>query len=98
MKSSSSMSVSFPALFNDLVVDKGSIAIDGVSLTVGRAQDGLFSVYLIPHTINMTNLGYKKVGDPVNLEFDILGKYVAKMKGYEARRGVTESYLREHGF
>lgn len=61
------------------VVHKGSIAIDGISLTVAEVSDTTFAVWLIPHTLAVTNLREKRVGDAVNLEFDLLGKYVEKL-------------------
>ena len=64
------------------VVEKGSIAIDGISLTVAEVTDSYFSVSLIPHTGSETTLLSKHVGDPVNLETDIVGKYVAKLLGF----------------
>ena len=60
------------------VVEKGSIAIDGISLTVNRVDEYAFSVLLIPHTLEKTTLGDKHPGDKVNLEVDIVGKYVEK--------------------
>ena len=60
------------------IVEKGSIAIDGISLTVAKVTDSSFSVSLIPHTGEETTLLSKKVGDPVNLENDIVGKYVER--------------------
>ena len=61
------------------IIKKGSIAIDGISLTVTEVTDTSFSVSLIPHTAKETTIGFKKVGDSVNLETDILGKYVERM-------------------
>jgi len=61
------------------IVHKGSIAIDGVSLTVAEVSGDSLAVWLIPHTLNVTNLGEKKVGQRVNLEYDLLGKYVEKL-------------------
>lgn len=61
------------------IIKKGSVAIDGISLTVTEVTDTSFSVSLIPHTAKETTLGFKKVGDSVNLETDILGKYVERM-------------------
>ena len=61
------------------VVEKGSIAVDGVSLTVARVDDGSFDVSLIPETLQRTNLGTARPGTPVNLEVDILAKYVEKL-------------------
>lgn len=68
-----------PPEFSDLVVERGSIAVDGVSLTVVEARPGRFSVMLIPHTRDHTTLGPKVVGDIVNLEFDLIAKHVAKL-------------------
>jgi riboflavin synthase len=62
--------------FSVLLVDKGSVAVDGVSLTVVRAETQGFDVALIPHTLESTTLGHRRVGDRVNLEADVLGKYV----------------------
>ena len=61
------------------IVEKGSIAVDGISLTVTETDDSGFGVSLIPHTAKMTTLGYKSAGDAVNLETDILARYVEKM-------------------
>jgi len=66
----------------DLTVEKGSIAVNGVSLTVVDSQPGLFSVCIIPYTYEYTNFKWIKPGDSVNLEFDIIGKYVAKYMKY----------------
>lgn len=62
-----------------VTVEKGSICVNGVSLTVVESEKGTFSVAIIPYTWENTNLGSLKVGSPVNLEFDILGKYVQKL-------------------
>ncbi len=67
---------SFPREYEELIVPKGSIAIDGISLTVVEVENDIFSVSVVPYTFDNTNLKYKKIGDVVNLEFDILGKYV----------------------
>jgi riboflavin synthase len=64
-----------------LMVSKGSVAVDGVSLTVVHVTDERFSVSLIPHTLAVTTLGRRRVGDAVNLETDILGKHVARLMG-----------------
>ena len=60
------------------LVEKGSVAVDGVSLTVVDVNGGMFSISLIPHTLEMTTLGLKKNGEKVNIETDVLSKYVAK--------------------
>jgi riboflavin synthase len=61
------------------IVSKGSIAIDGISLTVVDVTGLLFSISLIPHTLKNTTLGIKSIGDQVNIEFDIVGKYISKL-------------------
>ncbi len=77
---------SFTPEYGDLLVEKGSIAIDGVSLTVVAVEAERFSVMLIPHTRTMTTLGSKPIGSAVNLEFDMLAKHVRKLvQGFLAR-------------
>ena len=70
-----------PAALAELMVAKGSVAVDGISLTLVNVERDRFSVALIPHTLGMTTLGQRQVGDPVNIETDILGKYVQKLLG-----------------
>lgn len=87
----------------DLIVEKGSIAIDGISLTVAEITDRDFSVSVIPHTGEETILLSKKPGDPVNLENDIIGKYVQKLmsvsaEGENSESGISMDFLRECGF
>jgi riboflavin synthase len=72
---------SLPANLSKYVVEKGSITVDGVSLTVMAVDDESFSVGLIPTTLKLTVLGSKSAGDPVNLEVDVIAKYVEKMLG-----------------
>ena len=86
-----------------LIVEKGSIAIDGISLTVAKVGDRDFAVSVIPHTSSHTTLLKKRSGDVVNLENDIVGKYVERLLGRkeqeEPRRSrITEEFLRENGF
>ena len=73
------------------IIKKGSIAIDGISLTVTEVTDTGFSVSLIPHTAKETTLGLKKVGDSVNLETDILGKYVERMLTWNSSQAKQAS-------
>jgi riboflavin synthase len=65
--------------FDRLLVEKGSVAVDGISLTAFNIRGGCFDVAVIPHTYEVTNLRYRRPGDRVNVEFDILGKYVLKL-------------------
>lgn len=69
-----------PLEFDRYLIDKGSIAIDGISLTVIEPQQGLFKVAVIPHTLEQTNLSTKQLGSLVNLEFDMIAKHLEKLK------------------
>ncbi len=80
-----------------LLVEKGSVAIDGISLTVVDVFKGGFSLVIIPHTAMLTTIGHKSAGDAVNIEVDILGKYVAKFLN-KTRPGTFMETLREEGF
>ena len=71
--------VSLPGELTPYLVEKGSVTVDGVSLTVVDVGDSAFSVSLIPTTLELTTLGTKRVGDPVNLEVDVLAKYVERL-------------------
>ena len=71
--------IRIPAEFGRYLVRKGSIAVDGISLTVAEVASDAFAVWIIPHTLTVTNLAEKKAGDMVNLEFDLLGKHVEKL-------------------
>lgn len=76
--------IALPAPLARYVVDKGSITVDGVSLTVVEAGDDFFTISLIPTTLALTTLGVKRAGDPVNLEVDVLAKYVERLLGKPA--------------
>ena len=85
------------------IVEKGSVAVDGISLTVNECQINWFYVNIVPHTAGRTTLGFKKVGDVVNVETDILGKYVEKLLRKDEgeggiRKPVDLSFLVEHGY
>ncbi|WP_094602720.1 Riboflavin synthase [Sporomusa silvacetica DSM 10669] len=84
------------------IISKGSIAIDGTSLTVIDVGADWFTVSLIPHTAAMTTVGLKATGEPVNLETDIIGKYVEKMLGLQQNTKpddkITLGFLEQHGF
>lgn len=75
------VSVKFPAEFGRYVIPVGSICIDGVSLTAARVEADIVTVAIIPHTWQATTFGERKVGDQVNLEFDMIGKYIEKLIG-----------------
>ncbi len=83
------------------IVHKGSVAIDGVSLTVAYADEKVFKVSLIPHTRDLTTLLKKNTGEPVNIEGDIIGKYVEKLlfsKEGEKNLGIDMDFLSRNGF
>jgi len=72
------VTVKYPETHRTMIVGRGSITIEGISLTVAREEDDSFTVAIIPYTWQHTNLQFKKTGDKVNLEFDIIGKYVVR--------------------
>jgi len=79
------------------IVPKGFIAVDGVSLTVTERDNSSFGVSLVDYTLKHTNLGSRKIGDLVNLEVDIIAKYVEQFS-QTWRQGITADFLQEHGF
>jgi riboflavin synthase len=83
LEGSSEMWFRIPVELERYLVSKGSVTIEGVSLTVANLERGRFSVALIPHTLVSTTFGTKLPGDPVNIEVDILAKYVERLLGYE---------------
>lgn len=92
------VAVRFDEQYNQLVVNKGSIAINGVSLTVNECGDDWLSVNLIPFTLKATTLEKLSPGDRVNLEFDILAKYIARQQAQPAKSGLTMEKLLESGW
>lgn len=83
--------IEIPSEYLNLVVEKGSIAIDGISLTINSIKNNRLFFNIIPHTIKSTNLQFRKVGDMVNIEFDVIGKYVWNM--LEKFKGKEETSL-----
>jgi len=92
------LEIAIPSALGSQIVLKGSIAVDGVSLTVTKVTSGLFGVVLIPHTIRETALIDKPVGGAVNIETDIISKYVERSLAPESGGGVTEGFLIKNGF
>ncbi len=80
------------------IVEKGSITIDGISLTVATVQKDSFRVSIIPHTLKQTILAHKRVGDIVNLENDCIGKYVERLLTYQPETTITADFLAKNGF
>lgn len=95
---STELAVAYDRRFDSLVIEKGSIAINGVSLTVNSVGSGTCSVNIIPFTVKATNLGELHPGNRVNLEFDMIGKYVARMGDLKQTSGVTLDKLHESGW
>jgi riboflavin synthase len=95
--------IEIPKELSRYVVDKGSVAVDGVSLTVNRVDGDRFTVMIIPHTRLRSTFQHKRRGDRVNLEVDIIGKYVEKLtfldsEQYKKGSKITEEFLKKHGF
>jgi riboflavin synthase len=92
-----------PAL-SRYTIEKGSVAVDGISLTINRCSDGLFDVTIIPHTSLMTTIRVKKIGDKVNIEADMIGKYVERFisgqedKKPDERRSIYNKFLTKSGY
>lgn len=91
------MTFEVPKELDKYIVYKGSITVNGVSLTVSKNQNNTFTVAIIPHTLEHTNLKYLKIGDFVNIETDILGRYVEKFLSTK-NNNITEDFLKENGF
>ncbi|MBW1859660.1 MAG: riboflavin synthase, partial [Deltaproteobacteria bacterium] len=96
-----------PEELSRYIVEKGSIAVDGISLTVNACNRTSFEVSIIPHTAKVTTLGFKSVGDPVNIETDMIGKYVERFtqpfsdrekRSPEEGSSVDETLLTKTGF
>ncbi|WP_139344952.1 riboflavin synthase [Virgibacillus pantothenticus] len=91
--------IEIPASLARYVITKGSVAIDGVSLTVFQVKQNCFTISLIPHTASITILGEKEVGDVVNIECDMLIKYVEHLLTFASKKEILdEAYLRANGF
>lgn len=85
------------------IIEKGSIAVDGTSLTVNSCDETSFSLAIIPHTKGLSTIGFKKPGDAVNLEADVVGKYIEKLitgskSSSDKNEGMSIDFLRSNGF
>ncbi|MBQ9492521.1 MAG: riboflavin synthase [Oscillibacter sp.] len=91
--------VEVPPELRRYIVEKGSVAMDGISLTVAATDTRGFSVSVIPHTLSVTALGTRRVGSGINLETDIVGKYVESLlRSGPAQGSITREFLRRNGF
>lgn len=87
-----------PDALSRFIAGKGSVAVDGVSLTVNAVDEASFSVNLIPHTLSTTRFCVCKPGDRVNIEVDVIARYVERMLSHDAAAGITTDFLKRHGF
>jgi len=92
------VSFAIPKHLANYIISEGSITIDGVSLTVARLHENVATVSLIPHTLQKTTLGELNVGSHVNLEVDLIGKYIEKLMTAPAEDKITEPWLQKMGF
>lgn len=92
------INIGFDSKFATLVVDKGSVALNGISLTVNTCTNERLSVNIIPHTLKATTLGNLSAGDKVNIEFDLLGKYILRASGTSQSGGLTIQQLLASGW
>lgn len=92
------LDIAFPREFGHLPLHKGSITLDGTSLTIFGVNDACLTVSLIPHTAKESVIGLKKMGDKVNIEFDMLGKYVYSFLHSKHESRISTDFLKENGF
>ncbi len=99
-------SIAIPENLDRYLIEKGSVAVDGISLTVNSCEKGRFSVAVIPHSAKLTTMGFRKVGDKVNIEVDLIGKYIEKLlsTGRTEKNSASKTdtinaeFLARHGF
>jgi riboflavin synthase len=94
---STRISIDIPALYARYVAKKGSVCVDGVSLTINEVSGSRFESNIIPHTATHTIIGDYAVGTVVNIEVDLLARYLERLLGNEGA-GLTEEFMREHGY
>ncbi len=93
------MEFSIPPQFSRYLITKGSVAIDGISLTVVEIHGNQFTVAVIPHTLEVTILGDKKIGEEVNLEFDLIAKYIERFSQFKPSKEIISlEFLQSNGF
>jgi riboflavin synthase len=95
--------IAIPESLDRYIIEKGSVAIDGISLTVNSCNKGRFSVAIIPHTAKLTTMGFRNKGDKINIEVDLIGKYIEKLllAGHiksEKLTNIDTEFLAQHGF
>jgi len=92
------LAVAMPAAYRRYVAKKGSVCIDGVSLTINEVSGDGFEVNIIPHTADVTNIGSYVTGTRVNIEVDLLARYLERLLAGESSPGISEDFLRVHGY
>ena len=92
------MKVELPVELLRYVIPRGSIALEGVSLTVARLEDPVITIALIPHTLECTTLGNSHVGDGLNIEADLIGKHLERLTQFSHESGLTEAKLAQWGY
>jgi riboflavin synthase len=99
------VTIEVPESLSRYMIQKGSVAVDGISLTINQCSAGYFEVSIIPHTAGLTTIGLKPAGTPVNIETDMIGKYVERFllphhqpKAQEAAHGLDMQFLSKSGF
>jgi riboflavin synthase len=95
--------IAIPESLDRYIIEKGSVAVDGISLTVNSCSKGRFSVAIIPHTAKLTTMGLRKKGNKINIEVDLIGKYIEKLvlAGHikpEKQTNIDTEFLAQHGF
>ena len=93
-----SIDIKVPSKFARFIAAKGSICVDGVSLTVNSIASSTFNVYIIPHTASETIIGNYKLGDQVNIEVDMMARYLERLIGKPSDGVITEEFLRDNGY
>ncbi len=91
------LTIEVPHRISKYIAEKGSLAVDGISLTVASKKDNIIEIAIIPHTFNNTNLKTKRIGDFVNIEVDVIARYVESLI-YTNRQNVNWNFLKETGF
>ncbi len=95
---STRLTVEVPPALAGYIVRKGSIAIDGISLTVNEQRDNTFTVNIIPYTVSQTTIADKNLRDSINIETDIIGKYVENFLAKDKGKGIDKDFLYRHGY
>ncbi len=93
------VTIEAPRALTRYIIEKGSISLDGISLTVNRVESDRFQLSIIPHTAKLTTIGFKKIGDPVNIETDLIGKYVERFVSTRSEGpSIDRDFLARNGF